>query len=259
MIISSKDLEKVCNYKESFKPSLPKIQMTYFEMLDTYNQEYQRHLKMKNRELAIDALLDEEKTEDYKNREYLNPLDNEGNYIYTITPKLMSVNVQGKNYLDFSDIYVDVMNTLNLLTASPMNVPQNLNLTFSKNSNMSEFENTESFTRKIITKIQLCSSMISMSSRKGPAHSIIVGLDVYPYLVLPGYLNMSKDGVCVGTLNGMNVIPSNFIDDKKVILMRCEKQTETGLNVINCPNDMRYFIKETPNSWSNNIHWFEIN
>ncbi len=258
MTISSKDLEKVCNYKESIKPSLPQIQMTYLEMFDTYNDEYQRHLKMKNRGLAIDALLDEEKTEEYKNRDYSHPLDNEGDYIHTITPQLMSVNVQGKNYLDLSDIYVDVMNTLNYLTMNPMKVPQNLNIKFSKSSNLSDYENKETFTRKIITKIQLCSSMISMSSRKGPAHSIIVGLDVYPYLLIQGYLNMKTDGICIGTLNNMNVIPSNLIDSKKVIIMRCEKQTETGLNVINCPNDMRYFIKETTNTWSKNIHWFEI-
>lgn len=258
MTILSSDLKKICNYRESFKPSLPQMQLSYLEMHDTYSEEYQRHIKMKNRELAIDALLDEEKKEDYKNREPIETLDNEGNYIHTITPQLMSVNVQGKNYLDLSDIYVDIMNTLDSLTSKSMNIPQNLNLTFSKNPNLSEYENTETFTRKIITKIQLLSSMIAMSSRKGPANTIILGIEAYKYLIIPGYMSQQSDGISVGLLNGMYVIPSNLIDSKKIIVMRCEKQTDTGLNVINHPDDMRYFIKETPNSWSKNIHWFEV-
>ena len=41
-------------------------------------------------------------------------------------------------------------------------------------------------------------------------------------------------------------------------MMRNTKKIEGGLNVINCPNDMRYFLKETPN-WNKRIKWFEIN
>ena len=97
MTISSKDLEKVCNYVESTKPSLPKVQMTFMDWVEEPNEEYQRELKRKNRELAIEAVLDN-KVEEFKNREpFSNPLDNEG-HIMTITPKLNSINVQGKTY-----------------------------------------------------------------------------------------------------------------------------------------------------------------
>lgn len=259
MTILSSDLQKICNYREDSKHSLPRMTLRYLETVDTYTDEYKRYLKMKNRELTIDALLDEEKVQDYKNRDHLDPLDNESRFIPSVKTQLMSVNVQCKNYTDLSDIYVDVMNTLNHLTKSPMNIPQNLNIKFTHNRDISEYENTENHTRKIILNIQLASSMIAMYSRKGPPHTIILGFEAYRYLVIPGYLNMKTDGISTGLLNGMNVIPSNLIDDNKIILTRCEGQTDIGLNVVNCSNDMRYFIKETPSSWSKSIHWFEIN
>ena len=131
MIISYKDLEKVCNYVESTKPSLPQSVMTFMDWTEEPNEEYQRELKRKNRELAIDAIVDG-KVEEFKNREpFLNPLDNEG-HIATISPKIHSINVQGKTYLDLTDIYTDVMNTLELLTSKQMTIPQNLNITYRK-------------------------------------------------------------------------------------------------------------------------------
>jgi hypothetical protein len=39
--------------------------------------------------------------------------------------------------------------------------------------------------------------------------------------------------------------------------MRNVQKAKNGLNVINCSNDMRYFLKETPN-WDKIINWFEI-
>jgi hypothetical protein len=65
------------------------------------------------------------------------------------------------------------------------------------------------------------------------------------------------DGVVTGNINGMNVIPAPYIKSNKIIMMRNVQKTENGLNVINCPNDMRYFLKETTN-WDKIINWFEI-
>jgi hypothetical protein len=67
----------------------------------------------------------------------------------------------------------------------------------------------------------------------------------------------NNDGIVTGSINGMNVIPSPYIKSNKIIMMRNVQKTENGLNVINCPNDMRYFLKETPN-WNKIINWFEI-
>ena len=79
MTITRDDLEKVCNYSENSKPSLPQGIIAYIDMVeDGPSDEYLRELKRKNRELAIDAVLDN-KIEEFKNREsFLDPLDNEG-------------------------------------------------------------------------------------------------------------------------------------------------------------------------------------
>ena len=268
MIISSKDLEKVCNYVESTNPSLPQCVMNFIDFEESTTEEYQREIKRKNRELAIDAIVDG-KVEEFKNREsFLNPLDNES-YMMTITPKLNSINVQGKTYLDLFDIYNDVMMTLESLTSKSMNtpsclkksryIPQNLNVSIQKDPNLTDYENESSTSRKVITRLMMTSNLISSTGRTGPANTIIVGLDAYKYLLMSNGMMMSdiKDGVVDGNINGMNVIPSPYIKSNKIIMMRNAQKTENGLNVINCPNDMRYFLKETPN-WDKIINWFEI-
>jgi len=257
MIISSKDLEKVCNYVESTKPSLPQASMNFIDFEEESNEEYQRELKRKNRELAIDAII-EDKVEEFKNREsFINPLDNEG-YMSTISPKIKSINVKGKTYLDLTDIYTDIMMTLESLTSSPMSTPQNLNINIQNDPSLTDFENLMALSRRVVSKIILLSNYISSTGRTGPANTIIIGLDAYKYLLLSnGMMTSSNDGVVTGNINGMNVIPSPYIKSNKIIMMRNVQKTENGLNVINCTNDMRYFLKETPN-YSKIINWFEI-
>ena len=257
MIISAKDLEKICNYVESTKPSLPQGVMTFMDWDESPSEEYQRELKRKNRELVIDAIVDD-KVEEFKNREpFSNSLDNES-YMMTITPKLNSINVQGKTYLDLFDIYNDVMMTLESLTSKPMTIPQNLNVSTQKDPNLTDYENESSTSRKVITKIMMTRNLISSTGRTGPANTIIVGLEAYKYLMISNAMMMTNnDGVVTGNINGMNVIPGPYIKSNKIIMMRNVQKTENGLNVINCPTDMRYFLKETPN-WDKIINWFEI-
>ena len=256
MTISSKDLKKVCNYVESTNPSLPQCVMNFIDFEESTTEEYQREIKRKNRELAIDAIVDG-KVEEFKNREsFSNPLDNES-YMMTITPKLNSINVRGKTYLDLFDIYNDVMMTLESLTSKSMNIPQNLNVSIQKDPNLTDYENESSTSRKVITRLMMTSNLISSTGRTGPANTIIVGLDAYKYLLMSNGMISNNDGVVSGNINGMNVIPSPYIKSNKIIMMRNVQKTENGLNVINCPNDMRYFLKETPN-WEKIINWFEI-
>ena len=257
MIISSKDLEKICNYVESTKPSLPQVVMTFMDWVEEPNEAYQRELKRKNRELSIEAVLDN-KVEEFKNRDsFLNPLDNEG-FMSTISPKINSINVQGKTYLDLTDIYTDVMMTLESLTSIPMITPQNLNVSIQKDPNLTDYENESSTSRKVITRLMMTSNLISSTGRTGPANTIIVGLGAYKYFLMSNVMMMSdNDGIVTGNINGVSVIPSPYIKSNKIIMMRNVQKTENGLNVINCPNDMRYFLKETPN-WDRIINWFEI-
>ena len=257
MIVSVKDLEKICNYVESIKPSLPQCVMNFIDYVEDSNEEYKKELKRKNRELAIDAIVDD-KIEEFKNKDsFLNPLDNEG-YMTTITPKLNSINVQGKTYLDLFDIYNDIMMTLDSLTSKSIIIPQNLNVSIQKDPNLTDYENESSTSRKVMMRVTMTSNLISSTGRVGPANTIIVGLEAYKYLLMSnGMMMSSNDGIVTGNINGINVIPTPYIKSNKIIMMRNVQKTENGLNIINCPNDMRYFLKETPN-WDRIINWFEI-
>lgn len=54
------DLEKICNYSENTKPSLPVAQIMYIDYTNDEDERLLRELKRKKRELSIDSVLDEE-------------------------------------------------------------------------------------------------------------------------------------------------------------------------------------------------------
>jgi hypothetical protein len=254
MTISNNDLTAICNYSESTKPSQPNCLLSFMDFEEEPNDVYQRELKRKNRELAIDAILDN-KIEEFKSRE-IDPLDNEG-YMSTIAPKVKTINVQGKSYLDLTDIYIDIMNTLELLTMNPMNIPQKLNINYQKDPKLTDYDNEMAKSIRIMSRISMTSNLIAASSRVGLANTIISGLDVYKYLMISNAMMVNQEGIINGNIMGMNVITSPYIKSNKIIIMRNSKSIEAGLNVINHSNDMIYFLKETSN-WEKRINWFEV-
>ena len=257
MIITRDDLEKVCNYTENSKPSLPKGIIAYLDMVeDGPSDEYLRELKRKNRELAIDAVLDN-KIEEFKNREsFLDPLDNEG-YMSTISAKVMSVNATASQYIDNNQLFKEIILKLESLTSKPMNIPQSLNLIIQNDPSLTHSENELANSRKLMSKIMMLSNLIATTSRRGPANSMIIGLEAYKYLL---HLNgiVVSNGVVSGSLMGLSIIPSPYIKPNKIIMMKTDKQSGGGLNVVRNVNDSTYFMVETPNSWDKSIHWFEI-
>ena len=256
MTITRDDLEKVCNYTENSKPSLPQGMIAYLDMVEEPNEEYQRELKRKNRELAIDAILDN-KVEEFKNREsFLDPLENEG-YMSTISAKVMSVNATASKFTDNNQLFREIILKLESLTSTPMNLPQSLNLTIQNDTSLSDSENEMVNSRKLMSKIMMLSNLIATTSRRGPANSMIIGLEAYKYLL---HLNgiVVSNGVVSGSLIGINIIPSEYIKPNKIIMMKTDKQSGGGLNVVRNVNDSTYFMVETPNSWDKSIHWFEI-
>jgi hypothetical protein len=98
-----------------------------------------------------------------------------------------------------------------------------------------------------------------MESRVGPANSMLVGLDVYMYLLRSNTFTIQNNGTTVtGNISGIDIIPSHLINTKKVILMRNSNKPGIGLNVINNVNDSTYYMAETPVVWEKCIKWFEI-
>jgi hypothetical protein len=256
MTITRDDLEKVCNYTECSKPSSSQGSIAYIDMVEEPNEEYKREIKRKNRELAIDAVLDN-KVDEFKNREsFLDPLENEG-FMSTISAKVMSVNATASKYIDNNQLFKEIILKLESLTSTPMNLPQSLNLTIQNDPSLTDSENEMVNSRKLMSKIMMLSNLIATTSRRGPANSIIIGLDAYKYLLRLNGIVVSN-GVVSGSLMGINIIPSPYIKPNKIIMMKTDKQSGGGLNVVRNVNDSTYFMVETPNSWDKSIHWFEI-
>jgi len=258
MIITRDDLEKVCNYTENSKPSLPKGIIAYLDMVEEPNDEYKRELKRKNRELAIDAVLDN-KIEEFKNKKsFLDPLENEG-FMSTISAKVMSVNATASKYIDNNQLFSDIISKLDSLTSKPMNIPQSLNLIIQNDTSLTHSENEMANSRKLMSKIMMLSNLIATTSRRGPANSMIVGIEAYKYILLSNSITLTNyNKVVTGSMMGINIIPSPYIKPNKIIMMKTDKQSGGGLNVVRNVNDSTYFMVETPNSWDKSIHWFEI-
>jgi hypothetical protein len=260
MIITRDDLEKVCNYTENSNPSLPKGIIAYLDMVEEPNEEYKRELKRKNRELAIDAILDN-KVEEFKNREsFLDPLENEG-FMSTISAKVMSVNATASKFIDNNQLFSEIILKLESLTLKPMNIPQSLNLIIQNDPSLTHSENEMANSRKLMSKITMLSNLIAKTSRRGPANSMIVGLEAYKYILLSNSnsITLTNDNkIVTGNMMGINIIPSPYIKPNKIIMMKTDKQSGGGLNVVRNVNDSTYFMVETPNSWDKSIHWFEI-
>ena len=262
MIISRYDLEKVCNYSENSKISLPNGIINYLEFVESDTEEYKNLVKSKRRDLTIDAIL-EDKIDEWKDSEtWGNDLDQEG-YIRSISPQLKSLPVKSQRFIDNQTLYYDIIRKLELLTSQPMsnhNINNNMNVIIKNDPDLSSYENAQSNFRKIISKVMMLNSLIGMESRVGPANSMLVGLDFYRHLLNCDQLSPQKNNgtTVTGNISGIDIIPSDLINPKKVILMRNTNRPEIGLNVINNVNDSTYFMAETPIVWEKCIKWFEI-
>lgn len=262
MTVTRYDLEKICNYSENSKTSQSNGIINYLEFVESDTEEYKNLVKSKRRDLTIDAIL-EDKIDEWKNSEtWGNDLDQEG-YTRSISPQLKSLPVKSQRFIDNQTLYYDIVNKLELLTSQPMsnhNINNNMNVIIKNDPNLSSYDNDQSNFRKIISKVMMLNSMVAMDSRIGPANSMLVGLDVYPYLLRSDQLSSQKNNgtTVTGNISGIDIIPSHLINPKKVIVMRNTNRPEIGLNVINNVNDSTYFIAETPIVWEKCIKWFEI-
>ena len=104
----------------------------------------------------------------------------------------------------------------------------------------------------------MLSNRIAADSYRGPATSIICGLESIHYIIENPMFHTIKSGESIGNLYGLNVVMSNRIKSNKIIVLRSSQKIETGLNLINNVNNSTYFMVKTPNSWEDCITWFEI-
>jgi len=258
MTVTKSDLSFISNYIESDKPSLPQLQFNYIDMVESESEEAILARKSKNRELAIDAIV-EGKIEEFNNREIQSQRNFETDSLSgmsIISPVIKTVTVTGVNYISNDEIYYAIIKKLDLLSSQQMK-SGSMDIKLENNNDLSYSENLNHFARKIITKIMSCSNKIAVESRLGPANTVVCGLDIYHYLMNSQSLSIKEDGISKAQMINLNIVPTNLISDKKVIILRVSNKFECGINCGNYTKDLRYFIKETPN-YEKCIKWFSI-
>ena len=246
------NIEKICNYSEDTKnPYQPLISLNYIDMITEDEDRIQRELKRENRELAIDIILNEKDESEWENRNNL-PMTDELYTRTTISPKMFSVNTRAQKFTSFEDLEYEVFNKLENLTKNVPTSKSLLNNTL--NLTIPTDNDSEAFKRRVLTKITMCSNFIAMESAKGIANTIIAGRNVIDYI--QSYEKVTIHNTTI--LGGMNLIVTPYIDPDKIIVMRCENTPGVGLNVIFKPNDLVYYMVETPQSWEKTMKWFWI-
>lgn len=249
MIISPDDLRKICNYTEINKTVNLDFFMFYTFDFDTCTsddamKEYKRQNIVNNRNLLIDAILNDD-FDNYNNNKDSIPIEifEDSSKLITITNKLPCKTIQLDNehlpYLN-NYIYDDILNTLD-------------SLTIQNGESISKLDNN--FYEKLKHKIIYFDNKISVESKRGSATSIICGTEAYDCITINQNYNMFENHH-KDIFLGLNLIRSERIQKDKIIIIRTTDQLENGLNVANCCNGT-YYMKETEN-WENFIKWFEI-
>jgi hypothetical protein len=259
-------LKLITSFKEELdKTSSSQAQIMYMEMISDDDEEYMREVKSRNRDLAIDILLDNKDESEWGNRHILperqdidvSSLYNTGTQYGVIAPKIMSMNVTGKQFISYEDVYSQVIDFLEKQTQNGKtlyNLPTS-SLTFipTNDPNKTDLENDEINSRRLITKIMMASNIIAQYGRIGSGKSVLVGTNViskYPSLIN----NLDENGM----IGGMLFIVEPGIDPNKIIVCRGNNADQPGIILMTYPNDVRFFLKETDFSWHRQYCWFSI-
>jgi len=271
-MISKEDINIICYYRESPTPIDPNSKIYYIDMNTEMDEGYLNEIKKKNRDLAIDAVLDD-KIEEYNKREKASWPEHSMNSIMTISPMVHSIGLSNSTkFQSYDQIWNMMMDHFEDNTKKPHHFLSSNNisqLTYQKDSTISEEENSQKFSRKIVSRIQASSSMIAMSlSRRGPGTFIVVGTDIPPFF-LDSFITKPKSQSIeynvgsfnpniIGNFSGMTVIVSNRIKSNKIIIGRSETVADGGgLSIMNDLNN--YYLVETPHTFYKKFAWFEIN
>lgn len=255
MILS--DLKNICNYSDK-QINLPTTQLMYIDMISSDDEEHQRKVKQQNRELVVDAILDDKIEELNTFREnnivsqvvdlssqYNSTVSSAGQQV--ISPKIMQINLTAKKFETYEKLWNEVVDFLNQNTQNPKS---------KANGPMSSLDVTlqgdfDQDYRRVITKINMCSSIIAMDGRIGPATSLIYGKKSFDYI------NYAINQFGSNNINGIQAHFSDLIDDNKIIVCRGCNIDQPGLLLIDNSTTGNYFFDKTPN-WHKQYCWFKI-
>jgi hypothetical protein len=235
-------LKNICNYSDKqINGNL--TQLMYVDMFSSEDEEYQRMIKTQNRELAVDAILDDKVEELNIFREnQVTDVSNQYNssQMGIISPKIMQINMTASKFQTYQKLWNEVVDFLNKNTQNPKNLQHR-----NQGLDIKLQVDYDTDYRKIISRALMCSNLIAMDGRIGPAKSVIFGKKLLPYL---------KDG---DTLANLTYYYSDLLDDDKVIICRPNNIDQPGLLLIDNSQGGHYFFNQTPN-WHKQYCWFRI-
>ena len=264
--MTSNELKLICNYHEITSPIK---NVSYIDFNSDDDKEELRKLKEKNRSLAIDAVL-EDKIEEYNNRDKISIDENELSSSYgTISPIVRTIQVSPIKFKSFDDIWdlvishIEKSTSSNNIFMSKNNIPSMLS--FTPVSNLSNFDNQQTYNRRILTRILSCSNMIATEGRTGPATTIIIGENILEHINSSSFsfnpINNNNNNRChIGTLQSMDVVVSDKIDPNKIICTRSELSSTqySGLSIINDTLNGEFYMYETHRTFEKKFFWFKI-
>lgn len=231
------DLKNICNYSQK-KVLGSQTTLMYLDMFSSEDEEYQRMIKQQNRELVVDAILDDKVEELNIFRENSIGGVTDSSSTMVIIPKTMQINMTAKKFETYQKLCDEVVDFLNKNT---QNAKSKSNGPFSSLDVTLQGDFQTDF-RKIITKIQMCSNIIGMDGRIGSGTSLLYGKNLIPY---------------INNINGLISHYSDLVDDDKVIVCRGNEISQPGLLLIDDQENGQYFFNQTPN-WHKQYCWFKI-
>lgn len=265
MNISVDDIKNISSYKEDTSGGIKQI--TYLEMVSSDDAEEIARIKSLNRDLAIDAIVDD-KIEEYENRNeslgkstfsshQMSYPTQVGSYTTTITPVFRKIQVTPYKFISYEECYNHILDHIEQSTHKS----NQKDLIYIANPTYSEKENISLFNRRLQTTIIACSNMIAVESRRGPATTILIGKGVLKLLIDSSSLytqhNLSSN--IVGILAGINVITSDRISPDKVIVLRAQRELEAGLMFIENKHMSQYYFAEAEKTFDNMFKYFRVN
>jgi hypothetical protein len=163
-----------------------------------------------------------------------------------ISPKIMQINMTDQIFESYEKVWNEVVDFLNKNTQIPKSLQhRNQSLDYKL------IDDYDKDYRKIISNILMCSSIIAMDGRIGPAKSILYGKKLIPYI------NNAINQFGSNNINGLIAHYSDLVDDDKIIVCRGSNIDQPGLLLIDNSTTGNYFFDKTPN-WHKQYCWFKI-
>jgi hypothetical protein len=242
-------IKDICNYSEK-QINGNFAQLMYVDMISSEDEEYQRMIKQQNRELVVDAILDDkvEELNIFRQNKISDVSDVSSQYntsstMGVVSPKIIQINMTSQRFESYDKVWNEVVDFLNKNTQNTKVINQSLDITL-----QGDFEVDY---RKIISKILMSSNIIAMDGRIGPSTSIIYGKKFTPYI--NWHLKQHDDD----KISNMFTYFSDKIDDDKIIICRSNNIDQPGLLLIDNSKTGQYFFNQTPN-WQKQYCWFKI-